>query len=395
MSKKIFFKGANLISGTESTVLKNAGLLIDDSKIEKVGSADEFHLESDTEIVDLSGKTVMPGMINCHVHITMEPVGDPFATKQSDATIAFHAVSNAKKYLKAGVTYVKDMGAPNFINIDIRNAVNSGLIEGTRILASGKCLTMTGGHGWQMGRECDGVDEVRKAAREQLRAGADFLKIMATGGVMTPGVEPGSPQLNQDEIEAAVIEAHKVGKKISTHAQGATGIKNAVLAGVDSVEHGIYLTDEIIEAMLKRGTYLVPTLNAPYFIVENGIEAGIPAYMVEKSKRVIEAHVRSFQMAKAAGVKIAMGTDGSTPFNGPEKTAFELSLMIKAGLTPMEAIIASTKSAAELLGVDKDFGTLEAGKTADFIVLNEDPLLNIDTLMNVAEVYKDGKKIKF
>jgi len=323
----------------------------------------------------------------------MEPVGDPFAEKQSDATIAFHAVSNAKKYLKAGVTYVKDMGAPNFINIDIRDAVNSGLIEGTRILASGKCLTMTGGHGWQMGRECDGADEVRKAAREQLRAGADFLKIMATGGVMTPGVEPGSPQLNQDEIEAAVIEAHKVGKKISTHAQGATGIKNAVLAGVDSVEHGIYLTDEIIEAMLKRGTYLVPTLNAPYFIVENGIEAGIPDYMVEKSKRVIEDHVRSFQRAKAAGVKIAMGTDGSTPFNGPEKTAFELSLMIKAGLTPMEAIAASTKSAAELLGVDKDFGTLEAGKTADFIVLNEDPLLNIDTLMNVAEVYKDGKKI--
>ncbi|KOF58192.1 MULTISPECIES: metal-dependent hydrolase family protein [Clostridium] len=395
MSTKTFFKGATLISGTGSAAIKNSGLLIENNKIKKVSSADDFHLESNTTIVDLSGKTIMPGMINCHVHITMEPVGDPFAQKQSDATIAFHAAANAKKYLKAGVTYVKDMGAPNFINIDIRDAVNSGLIEGTRILACGKCLTMTGGHGWQMGRECDGVDEVRKAAREQLRAGADFLKIMATGGVMTPGVEPGSPQLNQDEIEAAVIEAHKVGKKTSTHAQGATGIKNAVLAGIDSVEHGIYLTDEIIDLMLKKGTYLVPTLNAPYFIVENGIEAGIPAYMVEKSKRVIEDHTRSFQRAKAAGVKIAMGTDGSTPFNGPEKTAFELNLMVKAGLTPMEAIVASTKSAAELLGVDADFGTLGTGKTADFIVLNENPLLNIDTLMNVAEVYKDGKKIIF
>ncbi|MFL0249351.1 amidohydrolase family protein [Clostridium neuense] len=395
MSKNIFFKGAKLISGTGNAVIENSGLLLEDNKIKEIGSADKFQLKSDTTIVDLSGKTIMPGMINCHVHITMEPVGDPFAQKQSDATIAFHAAANAKKYLKAGVTFVKDMGAPNFINIDIRDAVNSGLIEGTRILASGKPLTMTGGHGWQMGRECDGVDEVRKAAREQLRAGADFLKIMATGGVMTPGVEPGSPQLNQDEIEAAVIEAHKVGKKTSTHAQGATGIKNAVLAGIDSVEHGIYLTDEIIELMLQRGTYLVPTLNAPYFIVENGIEAGIPAYMVEKSKRVIEDHIKSFQKAKAAGVKIAMGTDGSTPFNGPEKTAFELNLMVKAGLTPMEAIVASTKTAAELLGVDKDFGTLEAGKIADFIVLNEDPLLNIDTLMNVVEVYKDGKKIIF
>lgn len=338
----------------------------------------------------------MPGMINCHVHITMEPVGDPFSfmAKESVTKAALRGAANLKKQLKSGVTFFRDLGAPSGIDIDLRNAVNEGIIEGPEFLVAGKVLTMTGGHGWSMGRECDGRDEVRKAAREQLKAGADIIKIMATGGVMTPGVEPGSPQLTIEEMEVAIQEAHKAGKKTATHAQGTTGIKNAILAGIDSVEHGIFLDDEVIELMLERGVYLVPTLVAPYHIVKNGVAAGIPEYAVKKSEYVMEAHMESFRKAKEAGVKIAMGTDAGTPFNSHDKTPLELKLMVQCGMTPMEAIVASTKTAAELLGIEKGYGTLEAGKAADFLVLKENPLENLDTLFDLEAVYKGGNLVK-
>lgn len=396
MANKTFYKVSLLINGTYDAPIKNAGLLVEGKTIAKVGKAEDFQLDPDVKVVDLTGKTVMPGMINCHVHITMEPVGDPMgiAGRESDATAALRGVANLKKHLKSGVTFFRDMGGAHRVDLDLRDAVNQGLVDGPNFLASGKVLTMTGGHGWQMGRECDGVDEVRKAAREQLKAGADIIKIMATGGVMTPGVEPGSPQLTMEEIAAGVEEAHKAGKKTATHAQGTTGIKNAVLAGIDSVEHGIFLDDEVIEMMIERGVYLVPTLVAPYFIVENGVEKGIPAYAVEKSKRVMSSHVKSFQKAREAGVKIAMGTDAGTPFNLHDKTAYELKLMVEAGMTPLEAIVTSTKNSSELLGIEESYGTLEAGKFADFIVLSENPLENIETLLQVDQVYKHGRPVE-
>lgn len=396
MGRKTFYKAARLIDGRGGSAVRDAGLLVEDRKVVKVGRVEEFELGKDVEVVDLGDKTVMPGMINCHVHIIMEPCADPSSVlcRESDAKAALRGVRNLKKHLRSGVTFFRDMGGSNGVDLDLRDFVNQGLVEGPNFLASGKVITMTGGHGWQMGRECDGVDEVRKAAREQLRAGADIIKIMATGGVMTPGVEPGSPQLTYEEIKIAVEEAHKAGKKTATHAQGTTGIKNAVLAGIDSVEHGIFLDDEVIEMMKERGTYLVPTLVAPYFIVVNGVEKGIPEYAVEKSKRVMESHFRSFKRAREAGVKIAMGTDAGTPFNLHDKTAYELKLMVEAGMTPMEAIQAATKNASELLGVEKSYGTLEEGKYADFIVLGEDPLENIETLLEVEKVYKHGKLVE-
>ncbi|MDK2917666.1 MAG: hypothetical protein PWQ37_399 [Candidatus Petromonas sp.] len=396
MSEKTFYKGFTLLDGTGKPPVEDAGMLVEGKTIKKVGKAVEFEVSEDTKVVDLTGKTVMPGMINSHIHITMEPVGNPFAliTTESLAKTALRGVKNLKKQLYSGVTYFRDVGGPDGVDIDLRNAVNEGIIEGPEFLVSGKVLTMTGGHGWPIGRECDGVDEMRKGAREQLKAGADLLKIMATGGVMTPGVEPGSPQLTFEEMKVAVEEAHKAGKKTATHAQGTTGIKNAVLAGIDSVEHGIFLDDEVIELMVKKGTYLVPTLVAPYFIVENGVEAGIPEYAVEKSKRVMDSHFKSFQKAREAGVKIAMGTDAGTPFNLHDKTAYELKLMADAGMTPMETIVSSTKTAAELLGIDENYGTLEEGKTADFLVLKENPLNNLDTLFNIESIYKLGKLVK-
>lgn len=396
MANRTFYKGANLIDGTGTEPLHDAGFLVDGKEIVQVGKVEDFKLDSDVDVVDLTGKTVMPGMINCHVHITMEPVGDPMSimTKESSTKAALRGVANLKKQLKSGVTYFRDLGAPGGADLDLRNAVREGLVEGPDFQVAGKVITMTGGHGWFMGRECDGLDEVRKATREQLKAGVDVIKIMATGGVMTPGVEPGSPQLTIEEMTVAVDEAHKAGKKTATHAQGTTGIKNAVLAGIDSVEHGIFLDDEVIGLMIQKNVYLVPTLAAPFQIVENGVTAGIPEFAVKKSKDIMDIHFESFKKALKAGVKIAMGTDAGTPLNLHDQTAMELKLMVKGGMTPMEAIVSSTKTGAGLLGIEEKYGTLQVGKAADFLVLKENPLDNLDTLYDIESVYKGGRLVE-
>lgn len=394
--KNTIYKGFTLIDGLGGKPLENAYMIVEGKKIKEVGSFLDMPNSSDFNLVDLSGKAVMPGMINSHVHITMEPIGDPNSLLMSESKYktTLRGVANLKKHLNSGVTYFRDMGGLDHIDIELRDAVNSGLIEGPQFLASGKVVTMTGGHGWIIGREADGGDETRKAAREQLKAGADVIKIMATGGVMTKGVEPGSPQLSIEEMRPAVEEAHRTGKKTASHAQGTVGIKNAILAGIDSIEHGIFLDDESISMMLENGTYLVPTLAAPYFIVKYGVENGVPEFIVDKAKYVMDYHIASFKKAHKAGVKIAMGTDSGTPFNQHDGSYYELMLFVENGMTPMEAIVTSTKNSAECLGIEKEYGTLEKDKFADFIVLDENPLDKLDTLLNVKEVYKLGKKVK-
>ncbi|MGM0397186.1 MAG: amidohydrolase family protein [Bacillota bacterium] len=395
-SKQIFFKGFTLIDGTGADPLENAFMIVEDKKIKKLGKMVSVASTNGYDVVDLHGKYLMPGMINTHVHIIMEPVGDPnkLLMTESKYKTLLRGVANLKKHLYSGTTYFRDMGGYDYMDIVLRDEVKSGLVEGPEFLASGKVVTMTGGHGWMMGREADGPEETRKAAREQLKAGADVVKIMATGGVMTPGVEPGSPQLEEDEIRSAVMEAHKAGKKTATHAQGTTGIKNAIRAGIDSIEHGIFLDEEAIQMMVHNGTYLVPTLVAPYFIVKYGVDAGIPKFAVDKAEYVMKYHIDSFQRAHKAGVKIAMGTDSGTPFNQHDGGPWEVKLMVENGMTPMEGIVATTRNAAECLGIEKEYGTLERGKYADFIVLDENPLKNIDALFNVENVYKLGRKVK-
>lgn len=394
--KTTLFTGVTIIDGTGRRPMENGAMLVEENKIKKIGSREEVLGDPSTHVVDLGGKVMMPGLINAHVHIAMEPVGDPFSLmlKESQTKTAIRGIRNLQKQLQSGVTYFRDLGAVNYIDLELRKAVTEGLIQGPDFLASGKVIAMTGGHGWPMGRECDGIDEVRKGTREQLKAGADLIKIMATGGVMTDGVEPGSPQLTLEEMKVAVEEAKKAGRKTAAHAQGATGIKNAILAGIDSIEHGIFLEDDIIELMVEKDVYLVPTLAAPYCIIEAGEENGISLQAIEKSKRIMPTHVESFQKARKAGVKIAMGTDAGTPFNLHDKSALELKLMMDAGMTAMEVIVASTKVSAELLGIERTHGTLEEGKAADFLVLPESPLENIDVFYGMEAVYKNGKRVK-
>lgn len=376
--------------------LEDLAVVIEGKKIIEIAKDIDYDKYPDAKIIDAKGQTVLPGLIDCHVHIASEGDAD-FAKTQNDSVSrqTVRAVMIAEKILHAGFTTVRNMGTGNGIDIDLAKAIEQGMVEGCRIIPSGRCICMTGGHGWVNGREVDGPDEARKGAREQLRAGAEVIKIMATGGVMTEGVEPGSPQLTIEEMKAAVEEAHKAGRKAATHAQGSEGIKNAILAGLDTIEHGIFLTDEIIEMMLERNVALVPTLVAPYRINEGGVAAGIPEYAVNKSMMIADDHVKSFKMALDAGVTIAMGTDSGTPLNRPGNNAMELELMVRHGMSEVGALKAATSVAAKVIDRDDIIGSLEVGKHADIVIFEGNPLEDIKVLHNKPTVIiKEGKQIK-
>ncbi len=390
---KLIIKGGLFFDG-KNPPQEDQALIIDGNKVEAVIPVTELPDETDAQVINASGCTVLPGLIDCHVHITSSGDADSSGDRLlPDTSLALRAAKNARILLEHGITTVRNMGSRNQIDIQVKQAIENGYIVGPRLITSGMCICMTGGHGWMGGREVDGVDEARKGAREQLRAGAEVIKIMATGGVMTPGVEPGSAQLTVEEMRAAVEEAHKAGRKTATHAQGTTGIKNAILAGLDSIEHGIFLDDEAIQMMLDRNVALVPTLVAPHHIVKGGVEAGIPAYAVAKAEYVYASHSESFKKALKAGVTIAFGTDCGTPLNRPGRNALELQLMVEAGMTPLQALTAATSTAAQVCD-RPNVGTLASGQLADVVVVRGDVFADVTLLQNKANisyVIKDGE----
>lgn len=384
---KKLFKNGNIVDAAAKKVYK-ADILVEDGVIAAVGT--DLDLPKNIRTTDLHGQYVLPGLFNCHVHITSNP--DPRAPRPtSDAALTIQAMNNLALHLSSGVTYIRDVGSANFIDIVLRDAVAAGKVNGPDMQTSGKCICMTGGHGWSTGRQADGRDDCRKAAREMLRAGADWIKVMATGGVMTKGVEPGAEQLSVEEMAVIVEEAHKKGARVCTHAQGNSGIRNALEAGIDCIEHGIYLDDEIIDTMLKKGSWLVPTLCAPHFILKYGIAGGVPDYAVKKTEVVHAAHTASFQKAYKAGVKIACGTDAGTPYNPHNGTPNELILMVKAGLTPFQAIETATINSARLLKVDDILGTIEPGKKAHLAIFKNDPTEDINNILDCRMTVKDGE----
>jgi imidazolonepropionase-like amidohydrolase len=384
-----------LIDGT-GRVWEEAAVRIEDSRIHDVTDAVALSsaAAAEDEVLDLSGKTVMPGLINAHTHLCLDGSPDPDAAwqRRSLTENVLVAANQARATLQAGVTTVRDLGGLEGVDLGLRNALNAGMIPGPRMLASGLLLCMTGGHGWWMGRQVDGPDDARKGAREQLRAGADVIKVMATGGVMTRGIEPGSAQLTYEEMRAAVEEAKKAGKLTATHAQGTAGIKDALRAGIDSIEHGFYLDAEAIDMMLEQGAYFVPTLAALYYILQGGTEAGIPGFMVEKAKRAEDAQLDSFRRAREAGVRIAAGNDGGTPFNTADNLAGELECMVRAGMTPAEALHAAHSRGAHLLRLEDEIGTVEPGKLADLVVLDANPLNDISAVRQVHMVVRAGQR---
>lgn len=386
---KKLFKNANVVDVIKKETYM-ADILTENGIIIQIG--DLKGLPSNIRTLDLHGRTLMPGLFNCHVHITSNP--DPRAQKPtSQAALTIQAINNLALHLSSGVTYVRDVGSADFIDIELREAVNDGRVQGPDMQVSGRCICMTGGHGWNTGRQADGADECRKAAREMLRAGADWIKVMATGGVMTKGVEPGAEQLSVEEMTAIAEEAHKKGVRVCTHAQGNTGIKNALKAGIDCIEHGIYLDDESIGTMLKQGSWLVPTLCAPHFILKHGVKDGVPEYAVKKTEIVHDAHFASFQKAYKAGVKCACGTDAGTPYNPHNGTPNELILMVKAGLTPMQAIETATINSAKLLNVSDSLGSVEVGKKAHFAIFDGDPSKDINDILKCRMTVKNGEVV--
>ncbi|MEK4841827.1 metal-dependent hydrolase family protein [Staphylococcus sp. FSL W8-0271] len=404
----MLIKNINLIDGTGSAIQQNVDVIIQDHRFKTIGQ--NLNHENH-EIIDGTDKYLLPGMIDSHVHIMeeMRPLTDNLATPFSYTF--YRAIDHLKRTVNCGITTVRDaLGADQ----GIKEAVQNGLILGPRMQISVNALTITGGHGDKLTKSgitmpsfiedypglptgiCDGVEEVRKKVREMLRAGADVIKVHATGGVTSPTDHPDFTQFSIEELKVMVEEAQFRGnRKVMAHAQGLQGVKNCIAAGIHSIEHGIYLDDEAIEKMKAQGTFLVPTLLAPVSVIEFADELGMSEGFVEKSKEVLEAHTTSFTKAVNAGVKIAMGTDAGVFKHGTNLR--ELELMVEHGMTPMQAIVASTKTAAECLGYDNEIGTIETDKKADFIIVDDNPLDRIGILKNpdnIKIVGIDGEIVK-
>jgi imidazolonepropionase-like amidohydrolase len=389
-SDTLVLSGARIIDGTGAEPVRGRSVVVEKGIITAVV---EDARAPRGNGVDLAGHTLLPGLINCHVHLCLGAEADPVRPLREEplGLTAIKALLRARETARAGVTTVRDLGGREYVEIAVRRAIQEGLIDGPRIVAAGRPVCMTGGHGHWLAREADGPDDARKAVREQLKAGADVIKIIATGGVMTPGVEPGSPQLTLDEMRAAIEEASRAGRRTAAHAMASSGISDAIAAGITSIEHGIYLTEEIVAHMRRDGTFLVPTLNAPAAIAAGGLAAGIPQFMVRKSEQVVPAHVASFQLAHRAGVRIAAGADSGTPLNFHGSLLPELTLMVKYGMTPLEAIRAATVTAADCLGLGEVTGRVAPGYAADLIAVAGDPAERIEALADLKLVLVSGR----
>ena len=384
-------KCSNIFTGTKlrgKKVLKDHVILMDQGKIINV---EPFNVQklpwSKDDIFDFSDRNlfVLPGLIDTHLHLAHG--GTDITEKvDPDPLVALRMAYNAFKNLKAGMTTVRDMGAKNHIDVHFRRGVQLGLIPSPRVFISGQPIITTGGHCYYMGREADGPYEVARAVREQLKVQVDYIKLMVTGGVMTPGVGTCDLQFQKEEVEAAVRVAHNAGKMISSHAQGGPGVKLTIECGVDILEHGIYLAEEDIERMKKKGTYYIPTLIAIKEIAEEGAKVGVPQWAIDKAVGATEHHRKSYQMARKAGIPIGAGTD-YRPGTLPD----ELRLMVSYGASNEEALYSATSVAAKVIGKEELLGSIEPGKMADFTVVSGNPLEDINTLKNVEAVIIAGE----
>ena len=396
---RTLFAGGQVFDGTGAAPA-DADVVLEEGRIVAVGPG----LDGD-ERVDASGQTILPGLFDCHTHVLFADV-DQWKYLQTPFSLTFYkAMDNLRATLACGITTIRDAGGAD---LGMKTAVEQGLIPGPRMHISIRMISQTGGHGddWMAcGVEIpffieypgspnalvDGPEEMRRKVRELIRDGADVIKVAVSGGVLSPRDNPKHAHFRPEELEMLVSEATAAGIFVMAHAQASDGIKNAVRAGIRSIDHGLYLDDEAIDLMLSHGTYLVPTLVAPTGVLqaaEQGIQ--IPEASLAKARQVIDVHRESFRKAVAAGVKIAMGTDSGVTPHG--QNLRELELMQEGGMTPAEVLVATTKTAAELMALQDELGTLEPGKRADLVLVDGDALDLVKLGDRITAVYKDGER---
>lgn len=397
-------RAGTLIDGTGAAPIRDAVILVQGDRITAVGAG--VAIPRGAAIIDLSAFTVLPGFIDAHVHLTGRVLGDGDwqhdELTDSPAERALRGALHARQTLAAGFTTVRDVGGSGLAAIALRNAVAAGWVAGPRIRAAGTSFGINGGHcdasagfwpgAFPQGRiedgAADGPDEIREAVRYNVKYGADLIKICATGGVLSPTDSVGAQQYTEDEMRAAVEAARLLERPVAAHAHGTAGIKAAVRAGVTSIEHGSVLDEEAVSLMRERGTWLVPTLMAGEAVVALAEAGRLPPAIAAKAQAVGPLMGRSLRLAIGGGVRIALGTDAGVFPHG--RNGHEFTLLVRSGMTPMQAIVAGTLNGAILLGMAQDVGTVATGKLADLVAVRGDPLTDIALLEAVAFVMQGG-----
>ena len=399
-----------LFDGSSDTYKLNQVITIEGERIAAISPRDGFTIPAGATVIDLSRSTVLPGLIDCHTHLgsRADRYDEIDKFKDSPNMAAFAAVLNARRTLEAGFTTVRDLGSGPFLACDLRDSINEGFLVGPRVVASGPGISMTGGHGdlnhyaprvkvmtFPEERDfkiADGIDQVRQVVRAQLKHGVDVVKVHASGGVLSRGDAPGAPQFSVEELKVLVEEAHAGGRKVAAHAHGAQGIKNAVTAGVDSIEHGSLIDDEGIAMMLAHKTYLVADIYNDDYLLGKAIEFHLPQESIDKEKLVGRVQRENFAKAVKAGVRVAFGTDAGVYPHGDNAKQFRY--MVLGGLTPARAIRSATTDAADLIGRADQVGQIRPGMMADLIALEADPLADITKLETIDFVMKGGQVVK-
>lgn len=394
-------KAAHMVDVRNGTLIDHAVVLISGERITAAGS--KLAIPAGAHVIDLGNKTLLPGLIDTHTHITGRPEDAGYGIiAKSVPRQALQGARNALVTLHAGFTSIRDVGADGYADIALRDAINDGDVPGPRIAAAGPALGITGGHcddtlhapeykSTSLG-VADGVDEALKVTRRNIKYGSDVIKICATGGVLSFGDDPRTSQYTLDELKAIVGDAHRLGRKTAAHAHGGDGIKLSVLAGIDSIEHGSYIDDEGIKLMKEHKTYLVPTLYLGDWLLENAEAIKLPKPLLDKAKVVLPQARINIGKAIKAGVPVAFGTDAAVYPHG--LNAREFAVLVKLGMTPAQAIRTATVNAADLLGWSDKVGSIEAGKYADLIAVDGEPLKDVRTLEQVQWVMKGGTVVK-
>lgn len=397
--KKVILCG-KLFTSVDDHVLENMAIVVEDNKIVDVLSKDKV-ITDGCDVIDLSDKFVMPGLIDGHMHCTSNGDPKPESGYPTTADKTINGILNLKKDLLAGFTTIRDEGCDDFEDVAIKKAIEAGRVDGPRMITSGKCVTATGGHadsrypfaieaGNTGAMVCNSPDETRKAVRTIFKYGADQIKFMGSGGVMSTGDDPGAPEFTYEEMKAALDVVNSRGRMSSVHAHGAEGMKIAMRAGIHSIEHGMLMDDEAIDMMAETQTFLIPTIIAAKAIVSCGVENGIPQEAVDKAARCIEKHYENLMKCYNKGVRICFGTDAGTYGNWHGQQTREFALMVEAGLPATYVLHAATSINSKLVRMDDVIGTITAGKYADIVAVDGDPLKDMETMNHVSFVMKNG-----